>query len=333
MKRAVLLAILLAGCGGPPDDEPVRAELAVFGTTVEITIRDAAPERAERVIGEISRTFQRMHRQWHPWEPGALMDVNRAIRDGRSSEPPESIVALIEQAQELERQSEGLFNPAIGGLLEAWGFHASERPGGPPPDAGVIAAWVERAPSMHDLEVDGGIVESRNRWVRLDFSAHAKGRAVDVAIDMLREAGIEHAIVNAGGDLRAIGHRGERPWRAAVRHPDGEGGRILATIDVGDGEAVFTSGNYERYREDEGLRYGHILNPKTGMPVDHIASVTVIHHNGAVADAAATALAVAGPDGWQGIAKNMGIDEAMLVDKEGGIHLLEGSRERFRFSN
>lgn len=333
MKRAVLLVMLLAGCGGAPQEETFRTELAVFGTTVEITVRAAEPERAEQVIGEIARMFQTMHRQWHPWEPGALMDVNQAIRDGRSIEPPESIIALIEQAQVLERQSEGLFNPAIGGLLEAWGFHASERPGGPPPDAEVINAWVERAPSTNDLHVDAGIVESRNRWVRLDFSGHAKGRAVDVAIDLFREAGIEHAIVNAGGDLRAIGHQGERPWRAAVRHPDGEGGRILATIEVGDGEAVFTSGNYERYREDEGLRYGHILDPRTGMPVDHIASVTVIGDDGAVADAAATALAVAGPDDWEGIAKNMGIDEAMLVDDEGGIHLLERSRERFRFSN
>lgn len=327
------LALLAAACQPPAPDGLYRAELAVFGTRVEIVIRDAEPATAESVVGEISRRFRDMHRRWHPWEPGGLREINHAIAEARPVAIDDDVAGLIRRGRRLEQQSEGLFNPAIGGLLALWGFHADTRPAGPPPDPAEIAAWVEAAPSLTDLVLDGNRLTSRNRAVRLDFNAQAKGRAVDEAVAILRQAGIEHAIVNAGGDLRAIGERGDRRWRAGVRHPDGDGGRILATLEVGDGEAVFTSGNYERYREDEGIRRGHILDPRTGHPVEHIRSVTVIHDNGEIADAAATALAVAGAAEWRGIARKMGIEQVMRVDENGRIEWTDAMRERTRLQS
>ncbi len=100
--------------------------------------------------------------------------------------------------------------------------------------------------------------------MQLDFGGIAKGYAVDLAVARLRELGIGSAIVNAGGDLRAFGRHGDRPWRVAVRKP---GGGTIGTLEVRQDEAMFTSGNYERFRQDEQERYPHILDPRSGWPV------------------------------------------------------------------
>jgi thiamine biosynthesis lipoprotein len=111
-----------------------------------------------------------------------------------------------------------------------------------------------------------------------------------------------------------------------IRHPQGEG--ILGAVTLHSGESVHTSGNYERYNEFEGVRYAHIIDPRTGMPVKEIASATVIHTNGATADAGATALVVAGREDWLRIARRMGITLAMLVDEQGNVYITPGMLQR-----
>lgn len=327
---AAMLLVLTAGCSEqtPPQHQ---ARIAAFGTLVEITIVADDQALAERIATAVDAEFQALHRRWHAWEPGRLDDINRAIAEGRPIEIDPAMADLIKRAQDLEHASLGLFNPAIGRLLSLWGFHASELPEGPPPEAETIAQLVTQEPSLGDLVFEGRRMHSRNPVVQLDFGAFIKGHAVDRAIDLLAGAGIEHAIVNAGGDLRVLGKRGDEPWRVAVRHPDGDGQRILARLQVHDGEAVFTSGNYLRYRADEGLRHGHILDPRSGYPADHVASITVIHGNGATADAAATALAVAGPDEWPHIARRLGVDQVMRVDADGTVWMTPAMSLRSEF--
>ena len=315
-----MLLVIVATAAGCNRREPlVQHRLFVFGTVIEITLWDATDEQARLAVGRIENDFQQMQRDWHAWEPGALMDINAAIAVGKSSPVPSSLVPLIEESQYLYRLSDGLFNPAIGRLLKLWGFQGSTHEQRPPPAAEDIAALVKAAPGMDDLVLEDGVLRSRNRSVQLDFGAFAKGAAIDQAISRLREAGIENAIVNAGGDLRAIGHKGRKPWRIGVRHPQGKG--VLAALEISGDEVVFTSGNYERYNEFEGVRYTHILDPRSGYPVNSIASVTVIHHDGGIADAAATALVVAGVREWPRIAQAMGIRYVMLVDERGNIHM------------
>ncbi|MCW8827466.1 MAG: FAD:protein FMN transferase, partial [Gammaproteobacteria bacterium] len=286
-------------------------------------------ERQQKAVSRISEDFQRMHHEWHAWKPGPLVQINRALAQGQSVRVLPSLIPIIKQSSVLSQQSEGLFDPAIGGLLSLWGFQSDGRPNGPPPDAEAIARWVQAEPHMADLTLDGDMLSSTNPAVQLDFGAFAKGYAVDLAIARLREAGIDNAIINAGGDLRSIGSKNGKPWRVGVRHPQGEG--VLATIEVSGDESVFTSGNYERYREHEGVRYNHILDPRTGMPVNGVTSVTVLHDNGAVADAAATALVVAGPEAWHRIARQMGIKFVMLVDDAGVVYMNPAMQHRVEF--
>lgn len=327
-RTAVVLALLLL-LGGCARLENQQHQLYVFGTLVDINLWQVEPAQGRAAVAELTETFQTMHREWHAWEPGPLVEINRAIAAGRPAPVIPSLVPIIEQSAELSARSDGLFNPAIGGLLNLWGFQSSERPSGPPPTKAAIDEWRLSRPAMAAVRLRDGVLTSDNPRVQLDFGAFAKGYAIDVAIAKLRARGIENAIVNAGGDLRAIGSKDGQPWRVGVRHPQGDG--VLAAIAVQGDESVFTSGNYERFREHEGVHYQHILDPRTGWPVEGVTSVTVIHDNGAVADAAATALVVAGPKEWHRIARQMGIRYAMLVDDHGTVYMNPAMQRRIEF--
>ena len=141
--------------------------------------------------------------------------------------------------------------------------------------------------------------------------------------------GINNAIANAGGDLRAIGSHGDRPWRVAVRKP---GGGNIGSVQVQGDEAIFTSGNYERFRQDKRERYPHIIDPGTGWPAKDIASVTIITNEGLLADAAATALLVAGMDEWPELARALGLDQVAVVDESGSVYLTPKMEQRIQFT-
>ncbi|MBT8130408.1 MAG: FAD:protein FMN transferase, partial [Gammaproteobacteria bacterium] len=153
----------------------------------------------------------------------------------------------------------------------------------------------------------------------------------DLALDYLQARGVEHAIINAGGDLRVIGRHGQRPWRIGIRHP--RNNDVIAWLDTEAGESVFTSGDYERFYMHEGRRYHHILDPRTGYPAGGATSVSVIHGDAGTADAAATALFVAGPERWHEIARSMGIKYVMLIDSDMRIHMNPAMQQRVHLIN
>jgi len=326
----ISLLLTLSACA--PKTTDFKHTLYVFGTLVDITLHDTTQQQSDAAVDELEKTFQRMHRDWHAWQPGGeLYDLNVAIAAGRSSTISDFTMPLLVLSTELYHQSGGLFNPAIGRLIALWGFHQDEPPTGAVPDKAQIAQLVARHPGMDDLVIDGHNVSSRNDSVDLDFGAFAKGYALNLAIDRLAAHGIHNAIVNAGGDLCVAGRHDKRPWRIGIRHPQGQG--IIAAVNVSDGECVMTSGNYERYREDQGIRYAHIIDPRDGMPVREIVSSTVIDTNGGRADAAATALSVAGAKDWYRVARDMQLKYVMLVDETGRVYMNPAMADRVEFEN
>jgi thiamine biosynthesis lipoprotein len=258
-----------------------------------------------------------------------LGQVNAQLPSGQSFSAAPAMAEMIAEAKRLSLTSGERFNPAIGKLVSLWGFQSDEPPRGPPPPAEEIEALVFSAPSMREVEVEGVMLRGRNPLLRIDLGGFAKGYAVDRAIERLRELGIENAIVNAGGDLRAIGRHGERPWRIGIRAPRGEG--VLAAVELDGDESVFTSGDYERHFEWEGRRYHHIIDPHTGYPAEGTTSVTVLHTEGATADAAATALFVASREEWPRVAAAMGVRHVMRVDTDGTVEMTPQMAERIRF--
>ncbi|MCW2306921.1 FAD:protein FMN transferase [Rhodobium gokarnense] len=325
--RAFLLILIVSGiaaCDERHDD--ARYTLYVFGTLVEIAVPAAEKARADAAMPEITARFAEMHRDWHAWRPGETTRLDKAIAEGRSMTVSPLLKDALLRGRELEEKSGGLFNPAIGKLIGLWGFHQDDRPVGPPPDDEAIATLVARHPSMADLVIDGNEVSSTNPAVELDFGGFAKGLALDWAAERLKERGIPDAVLNAGGDVNVIGRHGKRRWHVAIRDPNGWG--VLGAVKLEPDEVLYTSGNYYRYREHDGVRYSHIIDPRSGRPVDHIVSASVIADNGALADAAATALSIAGPDGWQETARRMGLTLVLLVDADGTILMTPQMKER-----
>lgn len=323
----LLCLLLFTAC---QRNEEQSAELYVFGTIVEIKLWGTSPQEAGHAFGEIQRMFQAMHRDWHAWEPGRLVDINKALAEGRTAIADADIVEMIRRSQPLESSTGGRFNPAIGALIRLWGFHTSDYPiEGPPPTQAEIAEILDQHPSSRDIRINGLELSSDNPSVQLDFGGIAKGYAVDLTIAKLRALGINNAIVNAGGDLRAIGTHGNRPWRVAVRKP---GGGNVGSVQVKGDEAIFTSGNYERFRQDQTQRYPHILDPATGWPAKDLASVTVITDEGILADAAATALVVAGLDGWPEVASALDLQQIAVVDEKGTVYLTPAMDKRLQFT-
>ena len=331
MKRLFLLltvSVFITSC--TPKPKEYHNSLFVLGTIVNITFWGVEKEKAEQALKDIETDLKYLHVVWHPWRFGAMSRTNDLLSYMEWFSGNPSVIPIINKSKQLYTLSDGLFNPAVGHLISMWSFHNDEIIDNPAPDREKIEAFIKDLPTMDHVEVDNFRIRATHPKVRLDMGGIGKGMALERVIDYLRQAKINNAIINAGGDLKAIGKHGDRPWSVAIRHPRKEG--ILAGLVVHDNESVFTSGDYERnYEDDEGKQRHHILDPRTGYPSEGTQAVTVIHTDAALADAAATALFIAGPTEWLAIAKKMGIEQAMLVDDKGKIFMTKAMAQRVKF--
>jgi thiamine biosynthesis lipoprotein len=316
---AMLSVLLLAACRGA--ETPVYTiQFVAFDTAVDLSIVGKLKEDAQAAASEVERDFLFLDYAAHAWEPGPMIRVNELLPSGEPFAAPPSLLPLLRQSQVLALESDGLFNPAIGHLFRLWGFHTKEPECRPPPPDAAISRLVAARPSMGDLYLDGIMLQSDNPAVRLDFDDIIVGYAMDLAMDNLRARGIRHALINRGGDVRTIGDRVGRPWRVPVRRGTGTG--VLGILDVVGDTAVFTSSQHARNFIYDGKTYHDVIDPRTGYPATGFQAVTVMHQgSAAVADAGATALMVAGPDGWHETAARLGLRYVLLIDEAGTVHM------------
>ena len=326
------LIALLAGCGREPLHQ---SQAYVFGTLVDISIYGESEARAQQLSAHVLQEFQRLHDTLHAWKPGSDLDrVNTAFADGKQVQISPELAGMLTDAGKLSAQSDGLFNPAIGHLIGLWGFQRDEFTPVHPAEA-EIRKWVEANPRMADIAISGQSASSRNPSVKLDLGGYAKGYALDLAADYLRKEKVKGALVNIGGNIIAIGAHGERPWRVGIQHPRQAG--PIATLDLPDGWAIGTSGDYQRYFEIDGKRYCHIIDPRTGIPSAAMQAVTVLippaPNAGTLSDATSKPLFISGVAGWQEAARKMHIDNALAIDPSGTVHLTPGMRQRLHFED
>ena len=316
----IAAAWLLAACGPA---EPWRQESYVFGTRVELAIA-GAPEALARAAGNrVLQEFDRLHRTYHAWQPSELSALNEAIAAGRSHDVTAEFAAYLREAQAVAAAGDHLFDPGIGRLVALWGFHTDDiRPA--LPDSTALQALIAAKPSIADLKLDGNRVSSRNKAVALDFGGYLKGVALDHAVALLKADGISNALVNIGGNVLALGTRdgAGTPWRIGIQHPrpQGVGGAPLASLELRDGEAIGTSGDYHRYFEVAGQRYCHLLDPRSGFPATGTQAVTVLIAPGPSAgmrsDALSKPVFIAGAE-WRAMAQRLGVAAVLKVGAEG----------------
>ena len=334
MKSRLLILLAVWLLGSCSSKELLYQEQGyVFGTLVEVSIYGESEARAKQAVSEVMQEFQRLHTMLHAWQPSELSDLNAAIARGESAAVSEEMVAILKDATLISKQSHGMFNPAIGGLVGLWGFHADEFKPVQPQDQD-IAKWVAANPQMSDLSIVRDRVESKNPAVQLDLGGYAKGYALDRAAALLRKRGIHNALINIGGNVMALGKRGERPWRVGIQHPRKSG--ALASLELRGGEAIGTSGDYQRYFMVGDVRYCHLINPHTGYPMQAVQAVTILTHGpraGVLSDAASKPLFMSGVKGWRNAAKLMDLDSAMLVDEQGRVHVTAALQKRLEFTD
>ena len=264
----------------------------------------------------LAAAIDRVDQQMSPFKPDSeLMRLNRAAPDAWVDLPPE-IMAVLARAQEIARQSDGAFDPAVGALVNAWGFGA-ERDA---PDAAAIRSATQRGqhPMHPSLELDQAAGRACKRApLQLDLCGIAKGYGVDQLTAVLGAHGVAHALVALDGELRALGTQADgRPWAVALESP--EPGRRAAhgVIELAD-LAVATSGDYRRWVQLGAARVSHTMDGRRAAPVNNgVASVTVLAADCMSADAWATALLVAGPAHGLALAQRMGLEALLLVRRD-----------------
>lgn len=263
----------------------------LLGTFVTITAFGPDRETLQRAVSDAFEEFRRsdallsVHRQ-----DSELARLNAAAGRGPVAVSPELAEAL-KKAQEISLRTGGAFDVTIGPLAQLWGFIWKEHR---LPTTEELARVLPLTGHTNLVLFADGRVELRKAGMMLDFGGIGKGMAVDRAIEVLERAGVSGAMVKAGGDLRVTGlPPGQESWEVQIEDPAKQGRRAAIELRTG---ALSTSGSYENFFEVEGQRYSHILDPKSGLPIQGIASCTVLARTCAESDALATAFFVIGTE-------------------------------------
>lgn len=322
-----IVAIAIFGFRTFKQEPLYHTQSYIFGTLVDISIYGESEQRAKQVSNQILLDFQNLHNQLHAWKPvnanqlSELGTLNAAFaKDDVPTAISPQLAAMLADATELSVKSQGLFNPAIGQLIGSWGFQRDEFSAVNIDDA-KIKALVKANPQMTDIVVNGNTAYSTNPNVKLDLGGYAKGYALDMAADYLRSQQVKNALVNIGGNIIALGQHGDKPWRVGIQHPRKPA--AIATLDLGDGWAIGTSGDYQRYFMLDGKRYCHIIDPRSGYPVQHTQAVTVLippqKNAGVLSDVASKPIFIAAREDKAHAASLLGIQYYMVIDQQSNI--------------
>lgn len=253
-----------------------------MGTPCDIQIyaetQAKAMRAADRVVADVSR-LEALYSRYR--KDSFLSEINRAADVGGSIRVDEETAGLLNYAATCYEQSEGLFDITSGILRHAWRFDRSELP-----DEIQIANLLDKI-GWEKLRWKNPLLKFTVAGMEIDFGGVVKEYAVDRAAALCWNEGIRHGMINLGGDIKIIGPRADcNPWRIGIRHPRQQDA-MLHTLLLSEG-ALASSGDYERCIEIDGVRYGHVLNPKTGWPVRYLASVSVVADLCVVAGSAST---------------------------------------------
>jgi thiamine biosynthesis lipoprotein len=296
----------------------INAEEAIMGTRISVQLWHQEKRQGETAIDAVMEEFRRLDKKLSPYiESSELSLVNRMA----SHEPlviSEELYHLIETSLEYAELTEGAFDITFASI----GHRYNYREGVKPSDT-----LIERTLPLIDyrniqLNSDKGTIFFEMPGVRIDLGGIAKGYAVDRGIELLQQRGIAHALISAGGDSRLLGdHRG-RPWHIGIQAPrDKE--RMAAMLPLTN-TAISTSGDYERFFERDGVRYHHIISPKTGRSADTLQSVTILGPNATRTDALSTSVFVLGVEKGITLINRLADVDGVIIDENGVMITSDG---------
>jgi len=311
----LLLALAAALWWRPAAEAPPRSRL-LMGTLVEIRVLAPDSAATRSAIDAAFAEMARIEALMSPHLPTS--DVSRLAAPVPPTDLAPETLDVIQAGIAIAEESGGAFDLGLGRLVALWGF--AEGTPKVPSEAEIAAALDGVGPG--DVTLVNGTVHKSQPDLQLDLGAIAKGYAVDRAAVVLQKAGIESATINAGGDIRLLGDRDGQPWRIGIQHPR-QADAVLATLQLGD-VAVVTSGDYERGFSRDGIRYHHLLDPRTGQPARGCQSVTVVAPSAMQADALATAAFVLGPQAGLALLERLPGIDGLIVAADGATGSTSG---------
>ncbi|MDH5302549.1 MAG: FAD:protein FMN transferase [Gammaproteobacteria bacterium] len=302
---------------------PVRADWyadarPLMGTEVSVRLWHEDADTGRRLVEDIFAEANRIDLLMSTYkEDSRISEINRHA----ASAPVvagEELLQLIQRALDVSVLTAGAFDITYDSVGQHYDFRTHQRPD---------AATVEAARALIDyrlvrLDVAAGTVAFAAQGVRINLGGIAKGYVVERGVTLLRAAGVQHAVVTAGGDSRLLGDRRGQPWMVGIRDPRKDG-NVAMTVPLQD-EAVSTSGDYERYFDEDGVRYHHIISPSTGNPASGVHSATVIGPDGVMTDALSTSVFVMGVDRGLRLIATLSGYEAIVIDDQGQIYFSDG---------
>jgi thiamine biosynthesis lipoprotein len=301
LRTALALPFFLLACS-----RPVKSTHRWFGMDTEFVAtvygRGAVP--ADSAFARLTRESARLEQVFSDYLPGSdLRRITGRVGDTLAADP--EIITVLRAAAEMAEASRGAFDITLHDLKAAWGIGSGDS-GHVPPDAAILAlmhsnpafgAPLDSNPAKYPPYrlLDGNRLLVLRDSVILDVGGIAKGYTVDRMHALLDSLGFADHIVSAGGDMRVGGHKGKEPWVLGIRHPrDPEG--LAGTLTLAEPHAVSTSGDYERFFIQDGIRYHHIFDPRTGRPARPWCSVTVVADSGLLTDRLTKPLFILGPE-------------------------------------
>lgn len=313
MKRITLFIFLitLAGCSQHP---LVRETRILMDTFAEISCFDADKDKAIKAMDEAFKEMKRIEKVFSKFdEKSEISRINKSAGLEEVS-TTEEVIGLIERSIYYSKISDGAFDITIAPLMEIWGFvHKNNFI----PDKKTIEEALKKV-SYENIVLDTQrlTIHFLHKDTKIDLGGIAKGYAVDRAKEVFLSYGIKNCLINLGGNIFALDSApGNRNWHIGIRDPKDKN-KILKTLYL-KGQAVSTSGNYERFVVLDGKRYSHIISPVTGMPVQGIMSVTVVADSGELADALSTAIFVMQEKKTLEFIKSIKGIEVLIVKEDG----------------
>ena len=314
---AFLLAPLLLLPYGCAPAQPLERTFFAMDTVMTLRLYEGGDENT---LDQAEARVRELEAQWSVTEENS--EICALNRGGRAELSPET-AELLGAALDMCRRTDGALDISTYPVLRAWGFTTGEYsvPGGeaiaallPLVDYGRVALEAGAAALPPGMEIDLGSV--------------AKGYTGDALAALLKQGGAASALLDLGGNIQAVGSKPDgSPWRVAIRDPAGDGN--IGVVEVAD-QAVVTSGGYERYFEEDGVRYWHIIDPATGWPArSGLTSVTVVGESGLLCDGLSTALFVMGREGALEHWRQHRDFEAVLVSEDGSVTITAGLEGRF----
>jgi thiamine biosynthesis lipoprotein len=295
-----------------------QREEAIMGTRVAVELWSEDAALAGRAMDEVIAEMRRTDELMSTYKPESQLSQVNAHAHERPVQVDADIIAVVERALAMSKLSGGAFDITYASVGYLYDYRAHQRP----TDREIAAALPGVDYRQVQVDREARTIRFLRTGVRIDLGGIAKGYAVDRSIEHLRNLGIEHAMVNAGGDTRLLGDRRGKPWVVGIRDPRSEG-RVVTRLPLEE-EAISTSGDYERYFEEDGVRYHHILVPGTGKSARGVRSATVIGADATLTDALSTTVFVLGVErGMRLIAGLKGV-EAVVVDDQGRIYYSDG---------